>query len=274
MDDPATKQSTHIKSGNRESNAQMLMKVSLVFQEMKNVGARPDIACYNCLLRAAARAGDINRAQSVLRRLQEDSLEPNDTSWRQLIRAAGNAKRCDVAISTWKSAMNYSHDIKGHLGSDHSQFSSSQWAPSTESFSTLVSTFIRRAADPSLGTSEKRQLYERVISMYERILSGNKDDELGLHRLDANQLLQSPRTMLLILQAVVFLEQLPRKNNSSFSNAVSATIKLRRLAAQILELESLQNITRDQHITRRAFRSLRIAQTWMEDRLEEVSFCP
>ena len=268
MDDP-TRERTKVRSeiqDDEDANAQMLVKVFLVFQEMKDAGARPDLACYNALLRACARAGDIRRAQSVLRQLQDDSLEPNDTSWRQLIRAAGNAKRCDIAMSTWKSAMVYTHDIKGHLGMAHSQFRSSQWTPSVDSFSALVSAFVRRAGDPTLERSERKQLYRNVVNMYDRILSGNKDEELGMHRLDANQLQENPRAMLLILQAVVCLEHLSSADGTSFSNARNEKDKLRDTAAKIMELETLRDITRTTRLGRNAFEALRTAQTWKSER--------
>ena len=52
-----TKESAH-----DDSNT-LLLKVFLVFQQMRAAGAEPDLACYNVLLRACARAGDISRAQ-------------------------------------------------------------------------------------------------------------------------------------------------------------------------------------------------------------------
>jgi pentatricopeptide repeat protein len=262
------------KADNQDTNAHLLMKVFLVFQEMKDVGAQPDLACYNALLRACARAGDVTRAQSVLKQLQDDSLEPNDTSWRQLIRAAGNARRCDLVISTWKMAMDYSYDINSHLGSDHSQIRCSQWMPSIETFGTLVSALLRRASDPSLNPFEKRLLYQRIVSMYESVLSGNRDKVLGLHRVDASQLVENQRAMLLILQAVVFLEELTPLDGSVDPNALDEKRKLRDIATRTVQVDALHDISKKQRLSRNAFRSLRIAQTWAEHGFVGSNFQP
>eukprot|EP00797_Seminavis_robusta_P003562 Sro1224_g253960.2 (569) ;mRNA; r:6161-7867 len=245
----------------QDDKAHALMKVFLVFQEMKETGAQADLACYNALLRACARAGDINRAQSVLKQMEEDALEPNDSSWRQLIRAAGNARRYDVVLSTWKMAVGYSYDIKSHLGSFNSQIRSSYWVPSIDTFSAMLSALLRATADPLRSTTEKRRLYQLIVVMYQRILSGNKDDQLGMHRIDTADLFEDSRVMLLILQGVVGMDQTVERSEAS----AEEKSRLRILASQILSLECVHDITNKQRLSRSAFRSLRIAQSWARE---------
>jgi len=258
----------------QEANAHSLIKIFLVFQEMKNSGVQPDLACYNALLRACARAGDISRAQSVLQQLQEDHLEPNDSSWRQLIRAAGKANRTDVVISTWRQAMSYSYDIKSVLGgSFNSQLRSTQWTPSTSTFSAMIKTLLQRAADPNLQQFEKRRIYHKIVIMYVRVMSGNKDGQLGMHRIDAGELLQDSRAMLLILQAIVSLDWLT-PTDGTVPNAVEEKSKLHFLAARILALEAFQDITTAQRLSRSNYRALNIAQGWVDDGLASKMFRP
>jgi pentatricopeptide repeat protein len=250
----------------QDSKAHALMKVFLVFQEMKEAGAQADLACYNTLLRACARAGDVSRAQNVLKQMEEDALEPNDTSWRQLIRAAGNAKRHDIVLSTWKLAVRYSYDIKGRLGSSSSQIHSSYWVPTTDTFSSMISALLRSAAEPGLPPLKTQRLYQWIVEMYKRILSGNKDEQLGMHRVDKVKLFEDHRAMLLILEAIVSLDQLLTAVGVSDPSATNTEkSQLRHLAAHILELGAVRNVKQKQRLSRGAFRSLCVAQSWTQD---------
>lgn len=85
----------------------LLLKVFLVFQEMKATGAQPDIACYNALLKACSKAADIDRALNVLKQIERDNVIPDDTSWREIIRAACKSQRLDIALTIWEKAVNY-----------------------------------------------------------------------------------------------------------------------------------------------------------------------
>ena len=79
----------------------MILKVFLVFQEMKNVGMLPDVAMYNSLLRACAVTGNIERAQSVLRRMEMDGIIPNRGTLKEAVTLAKNARRSEFALSIW-----------------------------------------------------------------------------------------------------------------------------------------------------------------------------
>ncbi|KAK1746297.1 pentatricopeptide repeat-containing protein [Skeletonema marinoi] len=70
----------------------MILKVFLVFQEMKNVGMLPDVAMYNSLLRAS---------QSVLRRMEMDGIVPNRGTLKEAVTLAKNARRSEFALSIW-----------------------------------------------------------------------------------------------------------------------------------------------------------------------------
>jgi pentatricopeptide repeat protein len=202
----------------------LLLKVFLVFQEMKAAGAQPDLACYNALLRACARAGDVARAQAVLSQIQEAELDPNDTSWRQLIQVAAKVRQSDLALSFWKQGLSYrSKRVKV----DEPLL---QWRPSIESFSTLISAHLQEAVNSDPDT--KIRLYEQVLGLYEGVLLGRK--ELGVNRIDPNSLLDNQRAMLTILQAIVSLDELLILSDRHK--------ELGGMAKSILALECLQNV--------------------------------
>ena len=71
-----------------------LMKVFLLFYEVEN----PDIVCFNTLLSACARVGDIERAVGLLNRIESDTdadVQPNVKTYGELMKAAWVAKRKD-----------------------------------------------------------------------------------------------------------------------------------------------------------------------------------
>ena len=99
-----------------------LYQVSMVFREMKASGCGVDIRSYNMLLKSCAKSGDINRAMEILKEImdgeqqqqqhyrpqqQQDhgTLQPNDRTWRAVLRAAGKAKRSDMVLQTWNYAI-------------------------------------------------------------------------------------------------------------------------------------------------------------------------
>jgi pentatricopeptide repeat protein len=79
----------------------------MVFREMKASGVVPDLGSYNTLLRSCANSGDIDRAKKILKEIQDPSndLEATDRTWRAILRTAGKAKRSDLVLQTWKSAV-------------------------------------------------------------------------------------------------------------------------------------------------------------------------
>lgn len=231
-----------------DSNS-LLVKVFLVFQEMKAVGATPDLACYNALLRACARAGDVNIAQDVLKRLRSDGLHPNDTSWRELIRAAVKTRQSDLAESMWSTALAYRGD------DDEPAI----WQPSPESFGALASAYLVEAASTS-DVEVKKKLYTKVITMYKDVAIGKEDRRLHLVGREALQ--ENPRSMLLILQAIVGLADLT--DNPRILRDLAASIA--RLDCFAAEGAPPQHLVRDNGA---ASRALSISRFWLHERLNE-----
>ena len=109
--------------------------------------------------------------------------------------------------------------------------------------------------------------------MYERVLSGNKDEQLGMHRVDLSLLREDSRAMLLILQAIVAMHELT-PTDGSHPKALVERSKLRILSNQILDLSVLQGITQKQRLSRSAFRSFSIAQRWQNEDLDQERLRP
>jgi pentatricopeptide repeat protein len=173
----------------------LLLKVFLVFQEMKNVGAEPDLACFNALLRACARAGDVIRAHDVIAQICVAGLDPNDTSWRQLIAAGAKAGKSQIAVASWKQGIAYQ---KYNRNADEP---ARRWTPSVDAFGTLISAYLREGANAK--PEDKARLYNGAIDVYEKLLLG--DESMGFDRLDLNAVLDNQKTMLTILQAFTHL---------------------------------------------------------------------
>jgi pentatricopeptide repeat protein len=248
-----------------------IFKVFLVFQEMKAVGASPDLACYNALLKMCAIAGDVQRAEAVLQQLlAEEDLEPNDKSFRDTMRAASKAQHSDSALSTWKTALAY-------RGSDKKQ-----WTPSMESLLALVQTFVGCASDDSGSGRDafaRRGLYYFVVNLYTGVMSSAKRfllteaHRMGMDRVNQEQMLHNPGIMLLFLQAAVAV------GNSSHSE-VKQTDKVgrrpnwlrqrrqrdRSVAISILRSPCLQEGIPPKYQRNVKFNdAYRIAQSWAQD---------
>jgi len=237
-----------ITKGDEEESTTLLFKVFLIYQEMKAAGAKPDLACYNALLRACSRAGDIGRSQDVMDQIRSSGLDPNDGSWREMIRTAGKARRSDVAESTWQAALDY-------RGTNDEHKKPVKWEPSVETFGALVFAYLRHASslDPNTDQLQRQSLYEKVVFMYKDILEAN--DRLGADMIDENRLHENKRTMLMVLRAVVLLE------NAYCSNGDSEKQELMRdVGKSIISLECLYEgfMSRD----RATKKALKIASSW------------
>lgn len=222
-----------------------LLKVFLVFQEMKAAGATPDLACFNALLRACMRCGDVERAQDVLRQLQLAGLEPNDTSWRHLILAAARARNSEKALTIWKQGLEYR---RSRVKADEPVV---LWNPSTESLTALMTAYLYEAV---VAREEKKTVfYQGIVDLYNGLLLG--DERLGLNRMDPNEVLDNTRTMLVVLQALVSLERLLGDKEER--------IQARRTAESILELECFQDFeSGGSHLNSAASRALQKARSW------------
>jgi pentatricopeptide repeat protein len=235
-------------NGDSSDSNTLLMKVFLVFQEMKTAGAEPDLACYNALLRACARAGDVDRALQVMRRLQAEGLHPNDKSWRELVRAAAKVRRSDLAEAVWAMGKNY----QGRGKRKDNAMSAMLWKPSVESFGDLVHAYLRESHVVE-GDDEKRMLLKKIIVMYRNIMTGSEG-----RIVDKADLLGNQSVLLMILQAIVAWEKMEQVEKHK--------VVLKNLGRSIATLESMERIqVGSRRENNRSLNSLRIARTWVSE---------
>lgn len=174
---------------------ELLVKVFLVLQEMKASGTDPDIACYNAVLRACAKAGDIPRLTDVLGRIRRDGLIPNSTTWRELLRGASVARDSSMAEQFWRMALTETiHD-------GQECFAGVMWIPSADEFELLLSSYIKEAGK---WPERKEYLYQKVIEAYFAV--AKRDEKLGFHHVDINDIKAKPRTVHMISQAASYLK--------------------------------------------------------------------
>ena len=223
----------------------LLLKVFLVFQEMKATGAVPDLACFNAVLRACARAGDLTRAEQVLDQIHAAGLIPDDITWRQILLTAGKTGQSDTALSIWKRGLGFK--IKSRVVDERPIF----WTPSVESFSLLLTSHLYEASTVE-EKKTKAHLFGRAVSLYEKLLMA--DESMGMDRMNLDQVLESRRVMLLVLQALVGLVELTDDANDR--------IDLCKMTNAIIQLDCLQNAT---HMGRNAAQALEKAKLWRSD---------
>ena len=248
-----SKNKSMINSSNSSTKESTLMKVFLVFQEMKAAGAEPDIGAYNALLWACSVAGDILRSQDVLLRIQSDGLDPNDASWLHMLRTAARAGRSDVAEIFWDHAISYT----GRRQNDYSQ-----WVPSVKSLKLLIAAYMQEAAS-STSSTRKAKLFQKVVSVYDLKAI---DKRKGLANIDTEEVHSNRKVVMMILTAAVSLDQLEK--SSSHDMDYDAKRKLRHVAAGLVQLPCM---------TARAARSpfeenvVKTAEGWAEILNSEVS---
>jgi pentatricopeptide repeat protein len=199
---PQKKVSDQSKNSNIETSDEVLVKVFLVLQEMKAHGAAPDIACYNAILKACAKAGDVVKLKDVLRRIELDGLRPNSKTWNQILRCASIARDSTMAESMWKMALSEQEDHHDD------SFSSSKWVPHADEFDSLISSYIRESAkDPDA----KSRLYSKVIDAYISV-ANKEEEEFGFINIDVESIMEKPRVVKMVSQAATFF-----KNNQDLA---------------------------------------------------------
>ena len=238
-------------TGNNYESSELLVKVFLVFQEMKVAGADPDVTCYNALLRASARAGDVTRQQETLKRLQLDGLIPNDRTWREMLRGGTKAARSDIVENIWRQALEY--QVEGH----GERFLHKKWIPSIDAFDTLIASYLRHAATSELA-DEKRILYEKSITAYLSVI-GKQSNNMGFQHIDSEMLQGSQRSMLLILIASVSLvEDFEMQPNSNQNGEYKYDHnQIRDVAKEITRLDCLKG-----RLPKSSLASFRKAKSW------------
>jgi pentatricopeptide repeat protein len=205
-------------SASSRGGQETLLKTFLVFQEMKDVGAKPDLTCFNALLSACSKAGDVTRAQFVLRQMQDADIDPSDTSWRQVMRAAAAARNAgskgvkattlqewniandevtssniqsnNNVESIWKQALSYRRRSKRRarmmIPDDTYRITPVMWKPGIESLYTLFSSYMRQASESIVertnGAVARNSNYlSKAANCYSRILHLYEDVLMGIN---------------------------------------------------------------------------------------------
>jgi pentatricopeptide repeat protein len=226
--DLAPRNNTLLVEANTARGDDVLVKVFLVFQEMKTSGTMPDLACYNALLRACARAADIDHANDVLRQMLAADLCPNDTSWRQLLQAAAQQKNGERALQAWKQGVEYSKERR-RKRPFMDEPNVLTWKPSASSLAALLSALLAEAKEPSISSEKRIALYRKVVELYDKVLLG--DEKMGFDRLDLDDVLENQRVVILFIRGMLGLSELEDD---------PACLESQRLAVRsILELECL-----------------------------------
>jgi len=236
------------QQGQSDSNS-VLLRVFLVFQEMLASGVKPDLACYNSLLRACSRSGDIARMTDVMKRIASDGLDPNEVSWRQLIKGAARAERSDLAEQYWNDALSYVPRDDGYAA----------WTPNTLALEGLIDAYMREAAQAP--THLKRlELYAKVVSTYEDVLFS--EDDRGMSEIDVFELHENPRVMLAVLRAAVSLELARPEDESGVDEIKFRSSGPKELASNISTLECLQQKLSPYAGDAKAMKALNLAKVW------------
>lgn len=258
----------------KDDKASELFRVSLVFQEMKAAGVQPDLASFNALLRSCANAGDVERAAEVLDQIRSTGeLEPNDKTWKEIIRAAGKAGRSDIAISTWKSAVAdilKADERAGGVGGETTTMTTStaHWL-STGSLSALLTALIKNADDRTVDKYTRVQMYKLVVKIYDAIMK--ESEYMGMNMIDRERAFEDPRVMFTVLQAIVSLESYvtDASQSDATSSLVTATKNmnrdgLRRLAVSIVSSNCFEDgLPPYLQRSRSSVEAYRKAQSWL-----------
>ena len=185
----------------------------------------------------------------VYQRITSDGLDPNEVSWRQLIKGAARAERSDLAEQYWNDALSY-------VGRDDSYVA---WTPNSLAFGGLIDAYMREAAQAR--THLKRlELYAKVVSAYEDVLFSEADR--GMSEIDVFELHENPRVMLAVLRAAVSLE-LARPEDKPYADGIQfRSSGPKELASNISTLKSLQQKLSSHSGDAKTMKALNLAKVW------------
>jgi len=230
---PRQKSKNMIQSNSTDnSSANNLVKAFLVFQEMKTTGADPDIACYNALLRTCANAGDMHKIRDVMRRIERDGLIPNDTTWKEYLRGAANARQSAVAEEVWSLALSY----KAADEEIDDSYQYIKWVPNVESFVTLIKAYMSQASDQSIE-EVRCNFYDRVIDAYLDVIE--QKEEKGFHKINIQMLHENKRGMSMVLKAAQFLLEYNFSSEDESEDSLMYEHKIREIVREVKELDCL-----------------------------------
>ena len=284
---------------NNNRNGAVLVKVFLVFQQMKASGATPDIACYNALLKACARAGEFDHGMRVMEELLGlEDLHPNDKSWQELLLAASKLQRSDWALNVWRQGLAYhehsrskrfrlqttithknnsTNSNKESRGGNSSSIPAEQlspnttnssrnaeWIPSISSFSALISAFVREA-EWTNDTERRMELLGTVVEYYCKIaLIDDISPVVPGKRSDDDGMNRIDRALLLEdRRALLLVLRATVTLRDMYGASTNYGQKMESLSISIIQLESFANIKSQLRLARAAFRALKTAESWL-----------
>jgi pentatricopeptide repeat protein len=237
-------------TGNMEAGERretVLMRIFLAFGEMKGAGITPDVACYNSLLRACSFAGDATRAYSVLLKMNEDGLQPNDSSYRYVLRAAVKDGRSDVADIVWNDAT-----TRKQSPYDYS------FSPRAADFELLVNTYWSEIGKTTNHTA-RMSGHRKILDAYEcvQLQSGDR----GMDRISLSEIEQNQHLMLTVLRSAVSVVLVPRKEETP--DDIRERVRARSMAVEIAGLEVMRGALSSSYVDGKMKKALGLATEWM-----------
>jgi len=212
---PSSNSSSATVSTNKGSDSKStLLKVFLVFQQMRAAGTEPDLASYNALLGACSRAGDISRFFDVLKRIHNDGLIPDNTSWKEMVRGIGKTSDVAGVIEMWKWALSY-------RGIESGNSLIQTWIPNIDAFEALLQACWKRATN-DVSMEERRRLFQFIKNFYLEA-KDKKVGNMGLNTINID-LIHSSRKAMPIITEVYTTLGIPFHYHSNLT-FVSSSIK-------------------------------------------------
>ena len=216
-----------VTAGKDSSGEDVLLKVFLTFQEMRAVGVTPDLACYNTLLKACSYAGDATKSQEILKRMNEDGIQPNRRSYIEALRAAASDGRSDIADLVWDEASRSSKNTYG-IG----------FVPRAIDFEVLITAYVNEMQKSS-DHIFRMKMHRKIINAFEEVQSQSL--ERGMNHIPLEEIEQNQHLLLTILRSAVSVALIPRKGDKNVKNEdVKERIRARYLASQLTDLEVMK----------------------------------
>jgi len=228
-----------VLDGNNDED--VLFQVFLVFQEMRSVGAKPDLACYNSLLKACILSGDTDKTKDVIRRMAADDIEPNSNTLRSTLKAARKSKRSDIADAIWNYAVRYKKK----------KDAASPFKPRISDVELLLRVYLSELRSTT-SHEERCLINKKIMNLYEGIV--NRSEDRGLHHLSVSDIEDNQDFMLAVLRAAV--------SNELHAPTKEEKIHAKELACDIAGMEMFQ-YRFPQHVDRASKKALQLAQDWM-----------
>lgn len=241
-----------VRAGRDATSEDVLLKVFLTFQEMKVAGVKPDLACYNSLLKACSFAGDSVRALDVLRRIDEDGLQPNDVSYREVLKAAAKEGNSGVCSRVWNEAISRK---RGQYDIDFS--------PRASDFELLATSYwgdIQKTTNHTV----RLDFHTKLLDVYEDVQT--QSSERGMHCIDLKELEQNHNIMLMLLRSAVSVVLTPRKSDrdaNEHEQNIRQRVRARSIAIEIAGIFDGVHIGHLSTVDGKTKKALALARNWM-----------